>query len=123
MIQFRCWYCNKRYTVKEQRIGERLSCTCKNTLRVPRYNDGNCRVRTPVDWLVEIAVYGGSGGILGLGLAFLLLTQMRIIFFEVAWAMFIVLPLAGFLIGLFGGESAINWIGRMIRGVEENRRR
>jgi hypothetical protein len=121
MIQFRCWYCNKRYTVKEQRIGERLTCTCNNTLRIPRRNDGNCRVRTPVDWLVETVVYGGAGGVLGLGLALLILSQFRWLFFiEFKWAMLVCLPLGGFLIGLFGGERGINWIGQKIRG-QENR--
>jgi hypothetical protein len=118
MIQFRCWYCGKRFSVKEERIGERLNCTCKNTLRVPRYNDGNCRIRTPVDWLVEIVVYGGFGGILGLGLALLILSQVPVFFLEIKLAMLVLLPLVGFLIGLFGGERGISWIGRTIRGVE-----
>jgi hypothetical protein len=49
MINFRCWYCNRRYAVAEQRVGERLTCSCKSLLRVPRKSGGNCRVRTLTD--------------------------------------------------------------------------
>jgi hypothetical protein len=119
MIQFRCWYCNKRYTHSEKRIGERFTCTCKNLLRVPKYSDGNCRVKTLTDWLVETLVYGGCGALLGLGLAILILSQFRwVMFFESSWALIAVLALVGFLAGLFAGERGINWIGRTIRDRE-----
>ena len=61
MIQFRCWFCNKRYAVTDQRAGERLTCTCKRLLRVPRQDGGNSRARTWTDWIVEALVYGGGG--------------------------------------------------------------
>ena len=118
MIQFRCWYCNKRFNLSEQRIGERITCTCKNVLRVPKYDNGYCRVKTLVDWLVEGLVYGGCGAILGLGLALLLLRGFAIVY--ISWVIIPVLMLMGFLAGLFGGERGINWLGEMIRG-QENR--
>ena len=67
MIAFRCWYCGKRYAVAEARVGERLTCTCRHPLRVPKRNGGNSRVKTATDWLVEVLVYGGGGAFLGGG--------------------------------------------------------
>ena len=104
MIQFRCWYCNKRYSRSNERVGEQFTCTCRNLLRVPKYDGGNCRVKTITDWLVEALVYGGCGGGLGLGLAILILSQFRwVMFIESSWALIFVLTLVGFLIGTFGG--------------------
>jgi hypothetical protein len=121
MIRFRCWYCNKRYTVPEERFGERIDCTCERRVRVPRHNGGNCRVRTPLDWLVEALVYGGGGALLGLGLALLILALFRgAILIRVTWVLIPALTLLGFLAGLFGGERGINWIGRMIRDQENS---
>ncbi|HZY84205.1 MAG TPA: hypothetical protein VFE78_05210 [Gemmataceae bacterium] len=124
MIAFRCWYCNKRYTVAEARVGERITCTCRYALRVPKRNGGNSRVKTPTDWLVEVVVYGGGGALLGCGLAVLILSQLPRLMgrgglFEFAWALVGGLTLLGFLFGTFGGERGINWVGRMIRDREE----
>src|SRR5580704_13978954 len=120
MIQFRCWYCNKRYTIPEQRIGEQFLCTCKQRLRVPRRSGGGCRVKTIVDWGVEAVVYGGGGALLGLGLALLILGQSRgLIGPRGGWPLLLALPTSGFLLGLFGGERGINWIGQMIRDREK----
>ena len=47
--------------MRESRVGERIQCSCDNPLRVPRRSGGRCRVRTPVDWVVEIVVYGWVG--------------------------------------------------------------
>jgi hypothetical protein len=120
MIQFRCWYCNKQYAVAEERVGERLSCTCKQSLRVPRRTGGNSRARTVIDWIVEAAVYGGGGALLGLGLALLLASQApAFVPFKRSWILLAGLVVVGFLIGLVGGERGINWIGRMIRDRED----
>ena len=122
MIQFRCWYCNKKYSMSEERIGERLTCTCEQKLRVPKRSGGNCRVKTVIDWLVEAIVYGGGGALLGLGLAILLLSQMRGSSLVTSGPGLIgVFTLVGFVFGLLGGERGINWIGRMIRDQEDNR--
>jgi hypothetical protein len=123
VIRFRCWYCNKRYTVATERSGERLTCTCKRPLRVPQRSGGPCRVRTPIDYLVEGIVYGGGGALLGLGLGLLILAACwRFLLFDIrhgAWILIPVLTLVGFLVGLFGGEAGVNWIGRLIRAEEE----
>ncbi len=120
MIQFRCWYCNKAHAREEARVGERFACTCKNTLRVPRRSGGNCRVKTLTDRVIEALVYGGGGGLLGCGLG-VLIASLTVRAFRtplLSWAPIAGLTLVGFLIGLFGGERGINWIGRRIRDVE-----
>lgn len=61
MIEFRCWYCSRRFVKSEKRIGERFTCNCRRMLRVPKRNGGYCRVKTLVDWMVEAVVYGGGG--------------------------------------------------------------
>ena len=125
MIAFRCWYCGKGYIVPERRVGERINCTCRHVLRVPKRDGGNSRVKTPTDWLVETVVYGGGGALLGCGLAFLILSQLPrlmgrgLVPLEAAWALVGGLTLLGFLFGAFGGERGVNWVGRMIREREE----
>lgn len=126
MIRFRCWYCNKRYAVKDKRIGERITCTCERQVRVPKKDGGYCRVKTPIDWLVEAIVYGGGGALLGLGLSVLIVALMhrslvysRHSMFDGTLLLIPALTIPGFLIGLFGGERGINWIGRHIRDVED----
>jgi hypothetical protein len=125
MIAFRCWYCGKGYVVAERRVGERIHCTCRRALRVPKRDGGNSRVKTPTDWLVEVVVYGGGGAFLGCGLAFLILSQLPRLtgrgtgLLEVGWAFVGGLTLLGFLFGALGGERGINWVGRMIRERED----
>jgi hypothetical protein len=120
MIQFRGWYCNKRFSVADNRRGQRITCSCARLLRVPPQSGGNSRVRTPVDWLVETVVYGGGGGLPGCGLAVLILSQVRrVLLVESGWTLVIGLTLVGFLVGFLGGERGINWIGQMIRDRED----
>jgi hypothetical protein len=116
MIRFRCWYCNKSYAVTEHRIAERITCTCERPLRVPKRSGGTCRVKTLVDWLVEVVVYGIGGALLGLGLALLILSQFRGASGLIAgWVLVAALTLVGFAAGLLGGERGVNWVGRLIR--------
>jgi hypothetical protein len=107
----------------ESRIGERFACVCKYTLRVPKSSGGSCRVKSPVDRLVEAVVYGGGGALLGLGLAVLILSQAGrfagLTGLAATWTFLAVLPAVGFLFGLLGGERGVNWIGRLIRAREE----
>ena len=125
MIKFRCWYCNKYHSAPEQRIGQQITCSCKYPLRIPRRSGGSCKVRRPVDWVVEVVVHAGGGGLLGLGLAVLILSQLRLgdgersVGLPGGKYLIVGLTAAGFFIGLFGGERGINWIGRMIREWEE----
>lgn len=119
MIQFRCWYCNKCYRVPEERIGTRLVCTCGNALGVPKRSGGKCRIKTLLDWIIEITVYGGGGAVLGAGLGILILSQIgRFGIRYGSWEMLAACTLAGFLFGTLGGERGIEWIGRKIRDRE-----
>jgi hypothetical protein len=120
MIQFRCWYCNRRYSVADNRAGDRLTCGCQRKVRVPAHSGGNSRVRTAVDWLVETVVYGGGGALLGFGLAILLLAKLRYLAPVLdGWTAILVLTAVGFLAGFLGGERGVNWVGGMIRARED----
>jgi hypothetical protein len=118
MIQFRCWYCNKHFSRPETAVGERFECACGRLLRVPRADFGNSRAKTLTDWVIEAVVYGGGGGLLGFGLGVVLCAGVARVFRSSAYVLIPGLTLTGFLIGLFGGERGINWIGRMIRDSE-----
>lgn len=117
MIDFRCWYCNKRYTKLDTQIGLQFECSCKHRLKVPRRSGGRNRVKTPLDRFVEAAVYGGGGGLLGFSLGLLIASQL--VLMRQTIRIVVATSLAGFLIGLFGGERGINWLGRMIREREQ----
>jgi hypothetical protein len=120
MIEFRCWYCNRRHRAPEARIGERRACNCSHKLRVPKRSGGNCRVKTITDRLVEAVVYGGGGALLGLGLALVVLyCLLRLALLEGGWVVLMGLPAAGFLIGFFGGEAGV----RMLMGMYGDRDR
>jgi LSD1 subclass zinc finger protein len=118
MISFRCWYCNRAFSVREDRAGERFPCGgCKHLLRVPPRSGGASRVKTALDRLIEAVVYGGGGALLGLGLGLFILAQSRGLVFSYrgGWRMVVALTAVGFLAGTFGGERGVNWFGRIIR--------
>lgn len=118
MIDFRCWHCHRRYMLPEQRIGETLTCSCKNLLRVPKHNYGKCRVKTITDRIVEVVLYGGGGAFLGLGLALLIMSRWRGLILR-GWVIIVGFILAGFVAGSLGGERGLDWIGRLIREREK----
>jgi hypothetical protein len=120
MILFRCWYCGKRYAVAEARAGERLTCSCKHLLRVPKQSGGRTKVLRPVDLLIESVVYGGGGALLGLGLGLLIVSRVPLFMRLGRGRLILGLMVAGFLAGTFGGERGVNWVGRMIREREES---
>jgi hypothetical protein len=125
MIEFRCWYCNRRHTAPKSRVGERIVCGCQYPLRVPKRSGGSCRVKTLVDWLVEIVVYGGAGGAVGFCVAAFGALPVHFharpcsdVVLDLGW-----MSAAGFLggvvIGLLRGEPAIDWLGRFRRRGED----
>jgi hypothetical protein len=118
MIRYRCWYCDKLYYTPEERIGKRFDCACGHTLKVPRRSGGRSRVKRPIDWVVETLVYGGGGALLGLGLGVLLAGEIVFLFRRTAYIM-LGFAVLGFLLGTFGGERGINWLGRLIRDREQ----
>lgn len=117
MIDFRCWYCNKRYTKPEPQIRSRFRCSCDHVLKVPRRSGGRSRVKTPLDWLVETVVYGGGCALLGFGLGLLIASKGP--FIRGKGYLIAGLTLFGLLAGAVGGERAVNAIGRMIRDKEQ----
>src|SRR5262249_38282226 len=128
-IEFRCWYCNRKHSMSESKVGERFHCACRNELQVPWYSGGKCRVKTLADWAVEAVVYGGGGALLGGGFGLFLLMVLsyglRGVAFsilDIVWSWIIIggPAILGFLIGLLFGERGINWIGRLIRGLEDD---
>lgn len=119
MILFRCWYCGKRYAVAANRVGERLTCACQHVLRVPERSGGRSKVWRPGDWLVESAVYGGGGALLGLGLGLVIVTRVPWFRLGGRWELIAGLTVTGFLLGVLGGERGVNWVGRMIRARED----
>src|SRR5262245_4946211 len=125
MIEFRCWYCNRKHSMPQSLIGKQFRCRCKSDLRVPRYSGGKCRVKTLADWAVEAVVYGGGGALLGAWLGLLVFSLVlyglhgaAAEFFLGGWILIGGLAVVGFLFGVIFGERGINWIGRLIRRVE-----
>ena len=119
MILFRCWYCGKKYGVADARVGERITCSCKHLLKVPKTTGGRSKVLRPVDLLIESVVYGGGGALLGLGLGLLIVSRIPLFRLTGRWELIAGLTIAGFLAGTLGGERGVNWVGRMIRSREE----
>jgi hypothetical protein len=118
-IQFRCWYCNRAYSVSPDRIGKQFECGCNHTLRVPKKSGGPCQIKTATDRLVEAVVYGGGCALLGLGLGLLLASQMGFLLpFRLRVVVLAFLTVSCFLLGLLGGERGVNWLGRIIRERE-----
>jgi hypothetical protein len=123
-VFYRCPSCGKRSTVPEARAGERVTCTCGDRLRIPKQSGDARKVKGLVDRLVEFAVYGGGGGLLGFLFAFFVLSRLVVISARVgtSYSLYLIAgcTLAGLLIGGLGGEPAINWIGRFIRSREQD---
>jgi hypothetical protein len=124
MIEFRCWYCNRRFSMKDDRIGQQLTCTCKRLLKVPKKSGGNCRVKTPTDWLVETLVYGGGGALLFFFFALMVLRFMPRGrgMFGFGWIFLSGSTLFGLAFGALGGERGLTWLGRMFRDLDDKLR-
>ncbi len=121
LIHFRCRYCNRKLVGGWDQVGERRTCNCGERYRVPRYPGLAQRDRTPVDWCVEFVVYGFGGGLLSLFFAFLIVRFVPATVETLAPRLLILgaIPLLGFLGGGLFGERGINWIGSIVRQIEE----
>ena len=116
MIRFRCWYCNRRYKKPSNQIGSKFECHCGWTIRVPKYDGGNCRVKTLVDRLIEAVVCSIGCGLLAFCFSFL-------VFFRIfSWSPWIIpgMTLGGAIVGLVAGERAIDFFGAIIRDYERD---
>lgn len=118
MIRYRCWYCDRLYYTPAERVGSRVVCSCGHRLKVPRRSGRSPRVRSVLEWGIEILVYGGGGGLLGFGLGLLIASRTFWLFRRPA-DVIAIFTVVGFLFGTFGGESGVNWIGRQIREREQ----
>jgi|GEM_PF-2778380 len=121
MIEFRCWFCHRKYLVSEDKIGKRRICSCGRRINVPRFDGGSSRARTLGEWLIEAIIYGGGLSLLcmavacGLGGRGFNPRLVNVYFVLVCGAV-------GFLAGALGGETVIDWVGRRIRKWEDDRR-
>jgi hypothetical protein len=119
MIKFRCWYCNKSYSVASERAGERMVCSCQSRLRIPYQSGGNCRHRSLGDWIIELVVYGGGGALLGFLFALVLLSKAYFLpGLRSSWLLVLICTSFGFVAGTLLGEAGVNWVGRIIRDHE-----
>jgi hypothetical protein len=119
MIEFRCWYCNRRHEEPKRLIEQRITCGgCGYPLKVPRRSGGNCRIRTLTDVLVENLVYGGFGAIIGMipgcaGLAGLSSPQRyNPHAYDPYWWLF---PICGCLFGIAAGNGWTRWLAPLFR--------
>ena len=120
MILFRCWKCNRKHRKPETNVGSQFTCGgCENTLRVPRRENGNCRVRSTLDYLVEFVVCGGGGALLGFGLGVVIIPRWFYPGYDVVVYLIGGCTLLGFLAGVLGGTRGIDWIGDIIRNREQ----
>jgi hypothetical protein len=121
-IRFRCWKCHHKYVVASQRIGKQITCTCGETIRVPKRDGGKCRIKTPLDWIIEFVLCAGGGAAIGFVLGMLIVSQLFRGFYSYSFSFTIIggLTCGGGLIGLFGGEKAIDWLGDQIRKHERD---
>jgi hypothetical protein len=117
MILFRCWYCHRRFTVEEAQAGTKLSCNCGRTVRVPRRSGGSSLYKSASDRLIEFTVYGIGGGLIGFCLGGFLMQKLLI--FSGALYFIAASTLFGFVVGGFGGERGVAWIGSRMRDREE----
>lgn len=116
MIQFRCSSCGKKYLVAETRIGELLTCSCKQDLKVPRRSGKSAKYRTWSALFIEMLVYGTGGAMLGFLFGIVLVSQLYT--FRTGKYVIVLLTMTGLFIGTLGGERGINWIGSKIRDRE-----
>ncbi len=124
-ICFRCWYCNRRYDLGADQVGERLTCNCGERLRVPKRSGMSSRDKRLIDWCVEFVIYGGGGGLLGFGLGALIVSKLLAAwwgFWWGSWESALIVggtTIVGFVAGGLGGERGVNWLGSKIRSWED----
>jgi hypothetical protein len=119
LIRFRCWKCRRKYAKAAAKIGTTFKCSCDYLVRVPKKDGGNCRVKTVTDYVVEAVLCGGGGALLGFLISLVLVGR----FLRFVRGGFWLIPgmtIACGLIGFFGGERAIDYLGDMLRENEKD---
>ena len=117
MLNVRCPICHRKFAKREDQIGQTFSCSCKELLKVPKRSGDARRVRSLAERSVEFAVYGAGGAVVGLVLAVVLFSRLRILPGD-QYAL-LVWPIVGFVAGGVFGETGANFVGRLIRDREE----
>jgi hypothetical protein len=123
LIRFRCWKCRRKYSKAAAKIGTTFKCSCDYLIRVPKRNDGNCRVKTFADYVIEAVLCGGAGAMFGFFLSLLIVGRMR--FFVPVQGAFLLVPLLTIgcaIIGFFGGMRTIDFFGDMFRRQDDDDR-
>ena len=120
MIQFRCWYCNRRFARPEADARKQFLCTCGRPAKVPRRSGGSSKVRSPGDWVAEFLVYGGVGAGAGFVIGWTILYRFRA---TGAGGLDLVIAstVVGLVLGVLFGEVGMNWVGQRIRDRENER--
>jgi hypothetical protein len=116
VIQFRCWFCNRAYVKPDDQIGTRFECGCGRRAKVPKRSGGSSKVRSPLDWLIETLVYGGTGALVGFVLSIAIFARIPLV--RRPLEVTIALTAFGLLAGALFGERGINWIGQKLRDRE-----
>ncbi len=116
MIQFRCWYCNRTHVRPDEHVGQRFACGCGRRAKVPKRSGGSSKVRSPLDWVIESVVYGGTGALIGFVLAIAIFARIPLV--RRPLEVTIALTVFGLLAGALFGERGINWLGQKLRDRE-----
>jgi hypothetical protein len=117
MIDFRCWYCNKRHQFPREKIGQRFKCSCAYNLCVPRKSGGNCRSLSLLDLFLERIVYALGGAFIGLVVG-LVAARSLLVGFHL-WQLLATLIAMGFVLGAVGGEAGIRALRRMLGSKDD----
>ncbi len=120
MIRFRCWKCHRKHAKLDEKIGKTFTCSCESLLRIPKRDDGNCRVKTIADRVVEAVVCGGGGALLGFCLALFIVSRSFFRDYYTTAYLISGLTIGCGLIGFLAGERGIDWIGERIRERERD---
>jgi hypothetical protein len=116
VIQFRCWFCHRAYVRPDEQARTHFECSCGRRAKVPKRSGGSSKVHSLLDWLVESAVYGGAGALIGFVLAIAIFSRIPLV--RRPSEVTIAFTAFGLLAGALFGERGINWIGQKLRDRE-----
>jgi hypothetical protein len=117
-IRFRCWKCQHRFGVTRTRVGETIQCDCGEDVRVPRWDHGNCRVRTLVAKIVETILFGFGSALVGLVAAVCVLPRLGHVPVPPVEAAIWVIGASA--VGILLGGPAVDIVGTMIRARQRD---
>ena len=107
--------------MSEDRVGERRTCGgCQRVFRVPKRSDGNSRVRSLADWVIEFLLYGIGCGLLGFFLGLLIAIRSPLRSRLVGGMIIAGCTVGGLLIGVFFGDKALTYLKDHIRDKENS---